>query len=233
MDFKDFREKVGRVIIGDSAHDTARVVGGALLVSTVSLSEPGNLVRANRIMDEFWARDRNKIPMRWVEQFLDELEADREKYSRIYSMAANHNRLVNDGTRMLQRWFIDDTNIKSALNNSITTRVSRLQLGDDGSNVHNPAATGCYNAIVAPAGLQEAAATVTGITTDANYGFDTTQLRKTDFLNTPTNGIKTVREIAIRNNDATKICFARTFVTAVTIADGGSLDATYKWQLQP
>ena len=232
MDFKDFREKVGRVIIGDSAHDTARVIGGVTLVSTVSQNEPANLVRANRIMDEFWARDRKKIPMRWVEQFLDELEADREKYSRIYSMAANHNRLVNDGTRMLSRWF---TNIatNSAAGNAINNRIGYLQLGADGSNTHNPAATGCYTPIVAPAGLVEAAATLTQVTTDATYTFDTAQLRKTDFVNTAGNGTKDVKEIAMRNNDAVKICFARTFVTTVTIADGGNLDATYKWQIQP
>lgn len=230
MDMKEIRRKLGEKIIGETLPDTAKIKTGFTLVSLTNLDLPGNLVRAKHEVDKFWKRDGKNVQKIWLEQFIAELEGDPLRYSHIYALSANHNKLVNDGTRMLSRWFLDIAT-NSAAGASITTRVSRLQLGTS-SAAHAANQTGCVSPITTPSSMAEAAATVSQVTTDTSYTYDTVQLQKTDFLNNSGGGtVVTVNEIAIRNNDTVKIAFCRTTTNSTAVADTGTLNATYKLQI--
>jgi len=233
MDFKDIRRKVGEAIIGEPLRDSARILGGFQLASFRNENDSANLVHAQKVVDEFWRRDRNKIPKVWLQQFMEMLEADPFMYARIYALSANHNRLVNDGTRLINK-YLTGIATNSAAGAAIGTLPTFLQLGTNATGVHLPTYTGCVTPITSPSTMVEAAATVTQVTTDANYTFDTIQLQKTNFVNNSGGGVVvTVNEIAMRNGDATKICFCRTATNSTPVADTGTLNATYKLQVQP
>lgn len=229
---KDFRQWIGKKIAGDSLQDSVRCAGTFTLASYVNDNEDGKKLRAAHELDRFveMVRDRErKLPVR-IEQFLDEVVSDPFKFDRLYSLGYGNNKLVNDGTRMMNRWFTDIAT-NSAAGNAITTRVSRLQLGTDGTTTHLSTYTGCVAPLTTPSGLAEAVGAVTQVTTNASYTFDTVQLRKTDFQNNTGGGTPvTVREAAIRNNDAVKICWCRSATTATIVADTGNLDVTYQFQ---
>lgn len=225
-----FRQKLAELIAGHPI-DGVRGVGTFTLASYVNDDENGKKLRATYELDRFvkMVREKGKLAPR-IEAFLDEVMSDPVKFSRVYSLGYGNNKLVNDGTRMMNRWFTDIAT-NTAAGAAIASRVSRIQLGTDGTTTHLSTYTGCVAALAAPSGLAEAAGTVTQVTTNASYTFDTVQLRKTDFQNNTGGGTAvTVREAAIRNNDATKVCWCRSATTATVVADTGNLDVTYQFQ---
>lgn len=220
--------------------DGCRGVGSFTLASYIPEEQDGKKLRAAKELDRFVKMSREldtkDIKLR-LEAFLDEVMSDRAQFARVYSLGFGKNKLVRDGTAMMNRWFTDiPTN--TAAGDAITTRVSHIQLGIDNTTPHSPTFTGCVSPITSPAGMAENTGAVTQLTGPGSaYNFDMVQLRKTDFVNgTGVDPQITVKEAAIRNNgDGTpptppRCCWCRATTTATAVAGGGNLDVTYQFQ---
>lgn len=221
-------------IIGAPFGDSVRGVGTFTLASYMPDDTDGKKLRAAKELDRFveMIRARSDKMETRIEAFLDDVVSDPVKFAKLLSLGYGNNKLTRDGTAMMNRWFTNiATNAGGGAGPAITTRVDRIQLGTDGTTVHLPTYTGCVSPITSPAGMAEAVAAITQVTTNASYWVDTVQARKTDFVNgTAPDPQITVREAAIRNNDAVKICWCRAATTATLVAGGGNLDVTYQFQ---
>lgn len=237
MTLKEIRRKLGEAIIGEPLTERARLIGGFHLVSYKSLDRPGSLANAKRQIDIFWKRDRNNVPKQWLEQFLADIEADVTKFAHIESICANHNSVVNDGTRMIFKFMSGQTVASSAPagGSNIVTLPTMIQLGT--SNVATVAADiGCKSPLTTVPGMVESSATLPlpPTTTNSSYTFDTLLMNKPDFLNdSAPPATVTVNEIAMRNTDAAKKCLCRAVTNATPVSAGGTLNATYKLQVTP
>lgn len=226
---EDVRQKLGSVIAGRPL-DGASGRGLFCLISTRSLDDAPNKLRAGILLDKFARDTMRKLNSPMFDQLVEELLSKPEVFSRLHAISGAQNKLVNNGSLQWYRMATGQaTNSIDSV--AIASLPTMIQLGED------PAATlptdkfGCKDPLVAPAGLVVAAATITPVTTDGNYPKDTVQWRKTNFTN---DGIPpiTVSEAAILNTDTPKIAFCRTPVTPTVVAPAGNLDVTYQFQLR-